>query len=815
MSAASLPSPHPNEDPLYCDVSLPVPMEQAFTYKLPLTLRHRVAVGCRILVPFGTRQLAGVVIAAHNEAPSGSVREALQLLDEEPALDEGMLKLGRWIATYYCAPLGETLRAMTPLANDVRRSKTYSLTTSGRDAARQLLLGAEPEDPALVILRLLEARSLTSAYLTQKVKRAATVLRGLEKKGFVISEEVAEARDPLRASAARLRVEFLTRTEDRLAKPERELLAYLELHPGQHNVATLEEILPKASPGARALARRGLVKLALEPVAATLAPKKERHALNVHQQAAYDAIAEGIRSRTFKPFLLEGVTGSGKTEVYLNAIDAALEAGRGALLLVPEIALTPQVAGQFHHRFGDKVAILHSAFHDSERAQEWRRVRSGEASVVVATRSGVFAPVQNLGLILVDEEHDQSYKQQDAPRYNGRDVAVVRARNENAVVVLGSATPSLESRYNAERGKYTRLALPERIQQRPMPEVRLIDMRQEFLDTRKQSTFSRALVDAVTERLENGEQAMLMLNRRGFSSFVTCRACGERLECANCSVTLTFHRRERRMLCHYCNYAEKVPSRCPKCDSDQIQFLGVGSERVEQELHDAFPKARVARLDRDTVGAKRDYETILTGFRDHHFDILVGTQMIAKGHDIPNVTLVGIVNADIGLAMPDFRAAERAFQLLTQAAGRAGRGTSPGIVLLQTSFPDHYAVECAAAQDYEKFYAKEIEFRRMMSYPPFGAMANVIIRSSKEEEAIAKSAAIGRLMSPAPDGVKVLGPAPAAVARVKTEYRFQMLLKTSSRARLNEVLAEIRKFTTAEKWNPTTLAIDVDPMTLL
>ncbi|MEP6963136.1 MAG: primosomal protein N', partial [Acidobacteriota bacterium] len=512
MSAASLPSPRPDEDPEYCDVSLPVPMDQAFTYRLPLTLRHRVAVGCRVLVPFGSRQLAGVVIAAHNRPPSGQIREALQLLDEEPALDEGLLKLGRWIASYYCASLGETLRAMTPLANDVRRTKTYSLTTSGRDAAKQLHLGAEDTvDPTLTILRLLETRSRTASYLTQKVKRATTVLRGLEKKGFVTSEDVAEARDPLRASAARLRVEFGARTTDKLPKAERELLAYLELHPGQHNLATLEDTLSKASPAARSLARRNLVTLSLEPVAATLTPKREPHALNTHQKAAFEAIADGIRSRLFRAFLLEGVTGSGKTEVYLNAIDAALAAGRGALLLVPEIALTPAVAGQFHHRFGDKVAILHSAFLDAERAQEWRRIRSGEASVVIATRSGVFAPVQNLGLIIVDEEHDPSYKQQEAPRYNGRDVAAVRARNENAVIVLGSATPSLESRFNTERGKYTRLPLPERIERRPMPQVQLIDMRQEFLESRKQATFSRALIDAVTERLANGEQTMLML----------------------------------------------------------------------------------------------------------------------------------------------------------------------------------------------------------------------------------------------------------------------------------------------------------------
>jgi primosomal protein N' (replication factor Y) len=340
-------------------------------------------------------------------------------------------------------------------------------------------------------------------------------------------------------------------------------------------------------------------------------------------------------------------------------------------------------------------------------------------------------------------------------------------------------------------------------------------MRQEFLETRKQATFSRALIQAVSERLQNGEQAMLLLNRRGFSSFVACRACGQRLECAHCAVTLTFHRRDRRMLCHYCGYSERVPDRCPKCDSDYIQFLGLGSERVEDELHGAFPKARIARLDRDTVGGKRDYETILAGFRDGAFDILVGTQMIAKGHDIPNVTLVGIVNADIGLGLPDFRAAERTFQLLTQAAGRAGRGEIPGIVLIQTINPDHYAIRCAAAQDYEAFYAKEVEFRRQMSYPPFAALANILVRGAREEEALQRSAALGRLLQPPPEGIRVLGPAAAAVPRIKNEYRYQMLIKAVSRKRLNETLGELRRFALAEKWNPAALVIDVDPLTLL
>jgi primosomal protein N' (replication factor Y) len=423
--------------------------------------------------------------------------------------------------------------------------------------------------------------------------------------------------------------------------------------------------------------------------------------------------------------------------------------------------------------------------------------------------------VRNLGLIVVDEEHDQSYKQQETPRYHGRDVAVVRARDAGAVIVLGSATPSLETRYNAESGKYRRLELPERIERRPLPKVEVVDMRQEFLDTRKQNTFSRALIAAVEERLANGEQTMLLLNRRGFASFVTCRACGERVECVNCSVTLTYHRRDRRMLCHYCDYSARVPDRCPKCDSEYIQFLGTGSERVEEELHAAFPRARIARLDRDTVRGKRDYETILSGFREGAYDMLVGTQMIAKGHDIPNVTLVGIVNADVGLGLPDFRAAERTFQLLTQAAGRAGRGNTPGIVLIQTLNPDHYAIRCAAAQNYEMFYPKEIEFRRLMWYPPFGALANVVVRSVREEEALTRSASLGRLLNPPPEGVKVLGPAPAAMARLKTEYRYQMLLKAPTRKRLNEVLREVRQFAASERWNPTSLLIDVDPMTLL
>jgi primosomal protein N' (replication factor Y) (superfamily II helicase) len=806
----------PEGSPLYCDVSLPVPLDQPFTYALPETLRHRVKPGCRVLVPFGSRKLTGVVLGCHDDRPDVATRDALRLLDSEPVLDAGLIALGRWISGYYCAPLGDVLRSMLPLASEIRRGKVWSLTDAGRDAARQLLLDSAPEDPVAQVLRMLEKRPLSAAYLAKAMPLADKVIRSLERKGFIVAEQVQTERDPLRAPASRLRIELAAEPADvKLNKAERELRAFLELHPGSHNLGELEPMVRNASLAGRSLARKRLATLRPETAAVNAGPVRARHELNPAQQAAFEQIRNAVRAARFHTFLLHGVTGSGKTEVYLNAIEATLEQGRGALLLVPEIALTPAMAGQFFSRFGDRVAILHSAFTDVERTEQWRRIRSGAASVVVGTRSGVFAPVSRLGLIIVDEEHDGSYKQEETPRYNGRDVAVVRAQAAGAVVVLGSATPSLESRFNAEGGKYSLLELPCRIEQRPMPAVQLIDMREEFLETRKQATFSRKLLDALAGRLENGEQSIVLLNRRGFSSFVACRACGERIECANCSLTLTYHKRDRRLLCHCCGYAEKVPGVCPKCAAEHIYFLGIGSEKVEEELHRAFPAARIARLDRDTVTGKRHYETILQDFREGNYDILVGTQMIAKGHDIPNVTLVGVVSADVGLGMPDFRAAERTFQLLTQVAGRAGRGAVPGIVLIQTINPEHYAVQMAAAHDYGAFYSKELHFRRMMHYPPFSAMVNMLVRAEKKEMAMRMSSELATLLNPPPEKMKVLGPAEAPVPRMKNEYRYQFLIKSASRKALNELLRRVRDFTLERKWGATALVIDVDPLSLM
>ena len=805
--------------PRYCDVSLPVPLDQAFTYSLPLTLRHRVKPGARLIVPFGTRKLTGVVLRVHDDNPTVPIKDAFRLIDAEPVLSEELVTLGKWISGYYCAPLGEVLRSMLPLAADIRAGKVYSLTSAGRDASKQLSIEAAGDDTLNQVMQMLAARELSAVHLKRKVPLADKILKLLERKGWVAVEHVQHERDPLRAPAIRLRIELAVNSEAdpnaKAPKAERELLAYLSLHPGSHNLADLEEMVKNASTAARALARKKLVNLTPEPLAIRSAPIRAPHDLNPSQRNAFELIAAGIRSQAFCTFLLHGVTGSGKTEVYLNAIDVALAANRSALLLVPEIALTPAVAGQFYARFGDRVAILHSAFSDSERADQWRRIRAGGARVVVGTRSGVFAPVQNLGLIVVDEEHDASYKQEENPRYNGRDVAVVRAQAANATVLLGSATPSLESRYNASTGKYTLLELPDRIAERPMPTVHLVDMRQEFLETRKHAIFSRALIEAIRERLGNNEQAMVLLNRIGFSSFVACRSCGHRVECINCALTLTWHRRDRRLLCHYCGYAEKVPSICPKCQSEHIHFMGAGSERVEDELHAEFPTAKIARLDRDTVTGKRQFEDILNNFRERNFDVLVGTQMIAKGHDIPNVTLVGVVSADVGLGMPDFRAAERTFQLLTQVAGRAGRGHLPGVVYMQTINPDHYAVRLAGQQDYHAFFEKELQFRRFMKYPPFSAMANVIVRATRQEDALRMSTELGHALTPAPENMKIMGPAEAPVPRLKDEFRYQMLIKSGSRKALNVLLKTAQEFARQQKWNATALVIDVDPLTLL
>jgi primosomal protein N' (replication factor Y) len=566
---------------------------------------------------------------------------------------------------------------------------------------------------------------------------------------------------------------------------------------------------------------RGLIELVEEPIEL---PKPEagtrglpaEFQFNSAQQGALDRIHSAIAGKKFSGILLHGVTGSGKTAVYLAAMKSVLDAGRSAILLVPEIGLTPAIAADVHHVFGNQVAILHSALSDKERAEHWRRIRRGEARAVVGTRSAVFAPVLDLALMIADEEQDSSYKQEETPRYHARDVAVMRAKFSDATVVLGSATPSLESYANAKKGRYALVEMPDRVEKRPLPEVELVDMRQEFQETGKEPVISRKLIEEIRLRLERKEQAMVLLNRRGYSPVVLCRTCGKKLECNNCAIALTLHKIKRRMECHYCGFMAPVPKTCAACGSEYVFFLGTGSEKLEELLHGVFPQARIARLDRDTVRSHADFERALNALDAGELDLLVGTQMIAKGHDIHGVTLVGVVGADMALGMPDFRAAERTFQLLTQVAGRAGRGEVPGKVVLQTYFPEHYAVQYAAQHDFAGFYEKELRFRSWMHYPPYSSLANVMVRSANLDDTLRWSGALGRWFEKSRhEGVRVLGPAAAPIERLKRDYRYHFILKSPSRQKLNGVLRTMLVEAEKEKIPRTNVIVDVDALWLM
>ena len=518
----------------------------------------------------------------------------------------------------------------------------------------------------------------------------------------------------------------------------------------------------------------------------------------------------------FSTVLLHGVTGSGKTEVYIQAAEGTIARGKTCLVLVPEIGLTPQLVERFADRFPGRTAVLHSGLTKKQRIDEWLRIRGGFAPIVVGTRSAVFAPLWNLGLIVVDEEHETSYKQEETPRYNGRDTAVVRAKKAGATIVLGSATPSMESFQNAESKKFAYVHMSTRVEDRPLPAVEIVNMREEYASEGKQTIFSRRLLQGIAERLELGEQSMVLLNRRGFAAFLLCRHCGFTFQCTSCSVAMTYHRGVHSLLCHYCGQSRRPPQKCTECGSEYVQFVGEGTERIEADLREFYPQARIGRIDRDTMRHVRDFERVLGGFRRGEIDVLVGTQMIAKGHDFPQVTLVGVLAADAALSMPDFRAAERTFQLLTQVAGRSGRGDRPGEVIIQSFFPDHYTFQLACTQRFEDFYARESRYRKAMFYPPFTALAGIVVTDRDKEKAASSARSVGEFLnSVRTDAVRILGPAPAPLERVKQVHRYQLLIKASSRTPLHRLLEALRTHLEAQKLGGTKVLIDVDPVSLL
>jgi primosomal protein N' (replication factor Y) len=812
--------------PDFCDVALPVPLDMAFTYRVADGISP--VVGGRVLVPFRQQRLSGVVVDLHDRAPKVHAKNVISVLDIEPVLDEQLIRLGKWIADYYLAPLGEVFRTMLPLGAEFKRVVAYRITEEGQTALHSAGMSGSsarsrktPEDQLAEfrVLDYLAARDTAREASVRTATRAThAILAGMVRKKWIVREDLSGARDATRT--VKIAVLGGTMNGRKLNENQKTLVDTLAAAGGRLAVETVRTLdIPHTT--LATLVRRKLVGIVEEPESFTISGVKARPSpfefqFNQAQQDALQRIHEGVSARKFAGVLMHGVTGSGKTAVYLAAMRAVLEEGHSAILLVPEIGLTPAVAADLHQVFGGQVAILHSALSEQERAEQWHRIRRGEARIAVGTRSAVFAPVADLALIIVDEEQDSSYKQEETPRYHARDVAVMRAKMANAVVVLGSATPSLESYFNATKHKYALVELPDRVEQRPLPEVEIIDMRQEFQETGHEQVISRKLAQEIAKKLECGQQALILLNRRGYSPVVLCRICGKSLECKNCAIALTHHKRARKMECHYCGYTASVPQHCVHCGSEYVYFLGTGSEKLEELLHGMFPRARIGRLDRDTVRGREDFERVLAALHGGELDLLVGTQMIAKGHDVHAVTLVGVVGADMALGMPDFRAAERTFQLLTQVAGRAGRGDSPGKVIFQTYFPDHYAVQYAGHHDFAGFYDKELRFRSWMHYPPYNALANVLVRSDKLDFALRWSGLLGKWLDKTRhEGIRVLGPAAAPILRLKNDYRYHFILKSPSREKLNALLRAMLAYAASEKIPRTQVIVDVDALWLM
>src|SRR5271156_6426823 len=832
---------------LFCDVALPVPLDQVFTYAVNGAMSgNGPVVGARVLVPFSGQRLMGVVVRVHEEVPADDfeIKPVQQVLDDAAVLPDELMELARWIAQYYVAPLGEVLRGMLPLAAEVKRHFFYRIAEAGRrvlyegaakGASRRSKLSVEDQNREYSVLNYLEGgEAAKMSALGSATGANKGLLEGMVRKKWLVREVVAEERD-----ARRLEKVAVLVAEARLPKlneNQTAILAELAAVGGRMRVQDLRLSLTRAGVPESTLGtlvKRGLVvveevaeEFHLGGVGAHGKKHAHEHALNEAQMEALGTIAAAMEKGGFRPHLLYGITGSGKTSVYFAAMQRALDAGKSALLLVPEIGLTPAMAGQMVAAFGGEVALLHSQLTPDERAEQWHRIRRGEARIVVGTRSAVFAPMVDLGLIIVDEEHDSSYKQEETPRYHGRDVAVMRAKLNEAVVVLGSATPSLESWANAEKGRYARVEMRQRVMDRPLPAVELVDMRNEFKETGKEELFSRKLIEETQATLDRGEQVILLLNRRGYSTVVMCRSCGEKVECENCSISMTYHKRVnetdgiaqpgQRLECHYCGFRRAVPKVCPKCESEHLYFLGAGSQQGEERLQDLFPSARIGRMDRDTVRGRSDMERLLARLHGGEINLLVGTQMIAKGHDIHGVTLVGVVGADFQLGLPDFRAAERVFQLLTQVSGRAGRGELPGKVLVQTYHPDHYAIQFAAKHDYPGFVAKEMQYRRWMHYPPFAVLANVVIQSEKLEEATAWATTLGRWFQQARlDKVRVLGPAAAPIVRLKRIYRYHFVLKAEKRQVLGATLRAMLAYAETQGIARRNLVVDVDAVHLM
>jgi len=820
--------------PQFAEVAVPLHVTLTFTYRVPESLRDVVQVGARVIIPLGRNLTTGYVVGLHDALKPGSnlsssdVKDVEQVLDSEALVTPEVIKITRWVSDYYGAPWGEVIKAALPPGISASIEQFLRITPKGESHLKQL--SNEPAtDPTMQLLGMLaETTELRLAEATKIFgKEAATrAVRALRSDGLL--ETYQRQSGPFAKPKTQRFVRLLQPTQElsdhhvrkTTDAQQRSLDTLLE-----HGTLPLGELLATARVGlstVNTLQKRGWVEISSlpvrrDPLAMAVLPPVEDYLLTDAQAQALSEIEKPLGEGRYAAFLLHGVTGSGKTEVYMRAMRVCLQQGRSAMMLVPEIVLTPVFSRRLRAHFGDRVAIFHSSLSKGERFDEWMRVKNGEARIVIGTRSAVFAPTTRLGLVIVDEEHESTYRQQDSPHYNGRDTAIVRAQNESAVVILGSATPSLESFHNAQTGKYQYLRLPGRIADRPLAEARIIDMREVFESSGKPRVFSDELLKAISETHKRHEQAIILLNRRGYSSFVLCRSCGETIQCPNCDVTLTYHRSEKTLLCHYCNHRQAAPNRCPNCHGKYIYYVGEGTEQIEAMLTKIFPSLRIARIDRDVASRRGVFEKALLEFSEGRIDALVGTQMLAKGHDFPNVTLVGVVSVDAGLALPDFRAAERTFQLITQVAGRAGRGDRGGQVLIQTYHPDHYALRHACAQDYAGFYKEEIRHRQNHSYPPFISLALMSIHGTDLARVRSDAVGLRKELDLANNErlCRVLGPAPAPLARLKGEHRMQILVKSRNRRLLRQIADKALAAVADRGANLRGINLEIDPVSIM
>jgi primosomal protein N' (replication factor Y) len=822
---------------MFAEVAIPLNVHQTFTYRLPDSFAANAKQGCRVLVPFGKQLITGYIVEicdrieeTGQDSEGYEIKDVEELFDPEPLATPELLDLTKWIADYYYAPWGEVIKICLPAGINAEAETIVSVTNEGRAAlAASSAKGRNSSTKMQALTVVAEDGMVSASVLARQFNkaRATAVIRELERVGYVsVRRQVQSAPvKPKRQQAVRLVSRALIEGSKPLNEPQEKVIKVLFEAPDPIAFAQLAEMAGVSASVIRTLEKRGYLEVFTREVRRDpLAHLKRDHnnqkdelTLTSRQQSALDQISEKLNEGKYTTFLLHGVTGSGKTEVYMRAMRAALNRGKTALMLVPEISLTPMFARRLRAHFGDAVAILHSSLSDGERLDEWNRIRQGEARVCIGARSAVFAPLENLGLIVVDEEHEASYKQEETPRYHGRDTAIMRANRAEAVVILGSATPSMESFHNAQTGKYHYLKLDERFGGRGLAQVEIIDMREVFTRHGKQQVFSDEVKDAIKENHGREEQTLVLLNRRGFSSFTLCRSCGHTARCQNCDVTLTYHKREARLICHYCNHQERVPSRCPECEGPFIYYLGEGTEQIEALLKEMFPEMRISRLDRDTTRRRGAFEKLLNEFAGGDIDLMVGTQMIAKGHDFHNVTLVCVVSVDAGLGMPDFRSAERTFQLLTQVAGRAGRGAKAGRVIIQSYHTEHYALQYAREQNYERFYEHEINFRHNMRYPPFVALINLLVKHSEFAKAASLAGDLARSIkaADAENVLRVLGPAPAPIARLKGEHRLQVLIKTRFRRQAREALDAAMLEMKEAGQDLRMVTVEVDPVSLM